>query len=136
MSITSTAHINFDGRAKEALEYWARVFDGEVVLMPYGDAAETPEQREQIVWGQVTAPSGIHLMAYDVQASLPYEPGVNSMYMSLQSPDRDEIQRVWDALVDGSEVAVPIGPSAFSPHYGKLTDRYGVTWIISVVAGW
>jgi PhnB protein len=31
---------------------------------------------------------------------------------------------------------VPFGPASFSPLYGKLTDRFGVTWIIDVIVPW
>jgi PhnB protein len=33
------------------------------------------------------------------------------------------------------DVEVEFGPSAFSPLYGKLTDPFGVVWIVDVMAG-
>ncbi|WP_224390578.1 VOC family protein [Pseudonocardia sp. ICBG1293] len=88
---------------------------------------------QQIVWGQVQASGGFHVMAYDVQHTLEWRRGENEFYFALRSADADEITRYWDALTDGASILVPLGPSVFSPLYGKLTDRFGVTWIIDVV---
>ena len=140
MSVISTLHVNFRGNAKEALEFYHSIFGGDIILAPYGDveAGQSAAQAEQIAWGQVQAPNGFHIMAYDVQDSLPYAAGENAFYVSLRSTETDEIEKLGNALVesDGVKIHVPFGPSVFSPLYGKLTDRFGVTWIIDVVAPW
>lgn len=135
MSVTSTLHLNLRGNAREALEFYHSVFGGDIVAVPYGDtpSGQGPEQAEQIAWGQVSAPSGFHIMAYDVQASKPYDQGQNPFYFALRGPDAEEITRYWNGLLPTAiDVEVPMGPSFFSPLYGKLTDRFGVIWIIDV----
>ena len=37
-------------------------------------------------------------------------------------------------LVAGATVIQPIGPSGWSPLYGMLRDRFGVTWVLDVEA--
>jgi PhnB protein len=140
MSVISTLHVNFRGNAREALEFYHSIFGGDIILVPYGDveAGQGTAQSEQIVWGQVESPDGFHIMAYDVQDSLPYAAGENAFYASLRSTETEEIEKLGNALVasEGVTIHVPFGPSVFSPLYGKLTDRFGVTWIIDVVAPW
>lgn len=140
MSLTSTLHINFRGTAKEALEFYHSIFGGDIVLAPYGDvqAGQSAEQSEQIAWGQVQAPNGFHIMAYDIQDSLPYAAGQNPFYVSLRSTETEEIRQFGEALAqsEGVTIHVPFGPATFSPLYGKLTDRFGVTWIIDVIVPW
>ncbi len=140
MALTTTLHLNFRGQAKEALEFYHSVFGGDLVLVPYGDlqSGQSAEQADQIVWGQVLAANGFHIMAYDVQDSLPYSAGENPFYVSLRSAETEEVQRYGSALAesDGATVHVPFGPAAFSPFYGKLTDRFGVTWVIDVMVPW
>jgi PhnB protein len=137
VSVISTLHVNFRGNAKEALEFYHSIFGGEIVLAPYGDveAGQSADQSDQIAWGQVLAPNGFHIMAYDVQDSLPYAAGENAFYVSLRSTETEEIEKLGKALVEseGVTIHVPFGPAVFSPLYGKLTDRFGVTWIIDVV---
>ncbi|MFY0406553.1 VOC family protein [Solicola sp. PLA-1-18] len=139
MSVTSTLHVNLRGNARQALDFYQSVFGGEVVAVPYGDtpSGQSPRQSEEIAWGQVVSPSGFHVMAYDVQDDLAHDPGLHAYYFALRGTDADEITGYWEALsATASHVEVPLGPSIFSPLYGKLTDQFGVTWIIDVIAPW
>ena len=137
MSVTTTAHINARGNAREVLEFYRTVFDGEIVIATYADihAAEDPGQQDQVAWGQVSAPSGFRIMAYDVQPSKPFDAGTNAFYVALRGDDAAQIQHHWDGLADGATILVPLAPAPFAPLYGMLTDRFGTTWIVDVTAG-
>jgi PhnB protein len=132
MSVTTTAHINSRGKAREILDFYSKAFDGDVVIATYTDihAVEDPSQADQVAWGQVTAPNGFRVMAYDVQPAKKFNAGENAYYLALRGDDPDEIQHMWDGLTDGATVLTPLAPAPFAPLYGMLTDRYGVTWIV------
>jgi PhnB protein len=136
MSVTTTAHINTRGNAREMLTFYATVFDGDVVIATYSDihAVEDPRQADQVAWGQVTAPNGFRIMAYDVQTSKAFDAGRNAYYIALRGDDTGEVQHLWDGLADGASIATPLAPAPFAPLYGMLTDRYGVTWIVDATA--
>ena len=140
MSITSTLHINFRGDAKEALEFYHSVFGGDLTVVPYGDAplGQGAGQAEDVVWGQVLAPNGFHIMAFDVRDAQSWNPGEIPFFVSLRSTDADEITGFWNALADseGATVDEAFGPSVFSPLYGKVTDRFGVTWVVDQMVAW
>ena len=136
MSVTTTPHVNTRGRTREVLEYYRSVFGGDVVLATYADihAAESPEQADEVAFGQLESSNGFRIMAYDVQPSKEYDAGVNAFYVALRGTDPREIQAMWDGLAPGATVLTPIGSAPFSPFYGMLTDRFGVTWIIDAAA--
>lgn len=137
MTVTTTAHVNFRGEARSALEFYRSVFGGEPAIATYADihAVEEPAQADHVAFGRLTAPNGFDVMAYDVQPSKDYNPGQNPFYITLQGTDADEIQTLWDGLGQGARaVLIPLAPAAFAPLYGMLTDRYGVTWIVGVDA--
>ena len=136
MSVTTTPHINTRGRTREVLEHYRSVFGGDVVLATYADihAAESPEQADDVAFGQLQADNGFQIMAYDVQPSKEYDAGTNAFYVALRGTDPQEIQAMWDGLAPGATVLTPIGSAPFSPFYGMLTDRFGVTWIIDAAA--
>jgi PhnB protein len=103
MSVTTTAHINFRGKAREALEFYESVFGGDATIATYADihAVEEPAQAGDVAFGRVDAPSGF------------------------------AIRPLWDALADSATaILVPLALAPFAPLYGMLTDRYGVTWIV------
>jgi PhnB protein len=137
MTVTTTAHANFRGQAREALTFYHSVFGGDLSLATYADihSADSPSQADHIAFGRVKGPNGFDIMAYDVQPSKGYNPGENAFYITLQGDDTDEIKAQWDGLADGAEtIHIPLAPAPFAPLYGMLTDRYGVTWIVGMEA--
>lgn len=136
MSITTTTHLNFRGDARAALEFYQSVFGGELAVVSYQDAhnVQDPSEADQIMWGQVQGGNGIHLMAYDVPVRLPFEPGVNPVFVSVRGDAPEEITSYWKGLADGAEIVADLGPAGWSPLYGMLKDRFGVTWVLDVMA--
>jgi PhnB protein len=136
VSVATTPHINFRGQAREALGFYKQVFDGEAVIATYRDIHQVtdPAEADSVAWGQVEAPSGFRVMAYDVQSEKPFTPGQNAFYIALRGTDATEIQLWWDRLAAGATILTSLAPSAFAPLYGMLTDRFGVTWIVDVSA--
>ncbi|GAA0924217.1 VOC family protein [Virgisporangium ochraceum] len=138
MSISTTAHINLRGTAREALEFYRSVFGGDLVAATYADAgaAQDPAEADQIIWGQVTSPDGFRIMAFDVPAARPWNPGEHAYYVSVRGTDAGEVTAYWKKLSDGSTVLQDLAPSGWSPLYGMLTDRFGVTWVLDVAVGY
>lgn len=74
MSIETTTHLNFRGSAREALEFYQTVFGGELTVIRYADVGNPdPDTAEHVVWGQVAAPNGFRIMAYDVYPHLEWD---------------------------------------------------------------
>jgi len=134
MAVSSVTHLNFRGDARAALEFYRSVFDGDLAIITYADmgTAEDPAEADQVVWGQVTAPNGFRVMAYDVPASRPWSRGDDPFFVSLRGDGSEEIDALWAKLVEGSTVKVPLAPSQWAPLYGMLTDRFGITWVVDV----
>ncbi|MFI6479439.1 VOC family protein [Nonomuraea sp. NPDC050663] len=130
MAVSSVTHLNFRGAAREALAFYQSVFGGELVSVPHAD------DESLVMWGQVAAANGFRVMAYDVPSGMPYSPGENAFFVSVRGETAEEVVPFWDGLSDGARIHQPLGPSAWAPVYGMLTDRFGVTWVIDVsVAG-
>ena len=153
MSITTTTHLNFRGTARQALEFYGSVFGGDVTLATYGDfgmPADAPGA-DKVVFGQVENAEGLRLMAYDVPGATEdsaaedgaatagtttRENGVTltdrTFFQSLRADSLDELTGYWDALAEGATIVESLAASAWSPGFGMLTDRFGVTWVLDV----
>jgi PhnB protein len=134
LSITTTTHLNFRGDARAALEFYQSVFGGELAAVSYRDAhsIQEPAEADQLMWGQVQGGNGIHVMAYDVPSSLPYDAGVNPVFVSVRGTDVEEIRTHWSRLAEGATIVQELAPAGWSPLYGMLKDRFGVTWVLDV----
>ncbi|PSL52266.1 PhnB protein [Saccharothrix carnea] len=135
MSVTTTTHLNFRGDARAALEFYQSVFGGDLAVVTYSDAGSVGEESEAdlVMWGQVRAGNGFHVMAYDVPSRLGYDQGENSFFVSVRGDTVEEVTGYWAKLSADSTVVVPLGPAGWAPAYGMLRDRFGVVWVVDVV---
>jgi PhnB protein len=138
MSVQTTTHLNFDGQARAALAFYRDVVDGQVMQFTYADMGNVrdPGDADRIVWGQVAAANGFRVMAYDVAAGTPWQPGENAFFVSLRCDTVQEAETLWRGLADGAAILHPLGPAQWSPLYGMLKDRFGVTWVVDVAVAY
>lgn len=136
MSVNTTPHLNFRGDARAALEFYQSAFGGDLVVTTYGDmgGAEDPAEADLVVWGQVAAPNGFRVMAYDVPASRPWSRGEDPFFVSVRGDDPEELTAAWKRLAEDATVIQPLGPSAWATLYGMVKDRFGVTWVLDIPA--
>ncbi len=136
MSVTTTTHLNFRGDARAALEFYQSVFGGHLAVVTYKDAGNVQEEAEadQVMWGQVLAENGFHVMAYDVPSRMAYDQGENSFFVSLRGETVEEVAGYWGKLSDGATVVIPMGPAGWAPAYGMVRDRFGIVWVVDVVS--
>ncbi|WP_238015759.1 VOC family protein [Dactylosporangium sp. AC04546] len=152
MSITTTAHLNFRGNAREALEFYRSVFGGEIMVITYGDFGMPKELPDagKVVWGQVASGDGFRVMAYDVPGQAGAGAGAapapatrrehgmtltgEPFFLSVRGETVEEVGALWEKLADGATVVEAYGPAQWAPAFGMLTDRFGITWILDVAA--
>ena len=136
LSVSAVTHLNFRGDARSALGFYHSVFGGDLMIITNQEMGivEVPAELDQVKWGQVAAANGFKVMAYDVPAAQPWSRGTDSFFLSLRGESTDEIAALWEKLAVGSTVAVPLAPAPWAPLYGMLTDPYGITWVVDVMA--
>ena len=136
MSITTTTHLNLDGTASEALDFYESIFGGDKMVFTYEAAqnVQDPSDAKKVMYGHVINEQGFRIMAYDVPAGVTMDPGEAPFYVSIRGDDKDEITKYWDGLSDGATVRQPLGEAPWSPLYGQLKDRFGVIWTLDFMA--
>lgn len=136
MTINTTTHLNFRGDARAALAFYQSVFGGDQMLISYADAhnVQEPSEADQIMWGQVAADNGFRIMAYEVPSATSWNAGEIPVFVSVRGEDADEITSYWEKLCEGSTIIQPLSPVGWAPLYGMVKDRFGVTWVLDVVA--
>jgi PhnB protein len=148
MSLQTTTHLNFRGDARGALEFYQSVFGGHLVVNTYADfgmPVEAPGS-DKVVFGLVAAENGFRIMGYDIPGhnegplagggSTRRENNVTitdqALFVSIGSDSLDELEGYWRTLAEGAAIVEPLAASAWSAGFGMLTDRFGVTWSVSV----
>lgn len=148
MSIKTTTHLNFHGDARAALDFYASTFGGQATIRTYGDVGMPKDApgADGVVFGQVDGDGGFRVMAYDIPGQAGGSPdnagatrrenGVTitdqPFFVSVSGETLDEVQGCWDMLSADATIVEPLAASAWSAGFGMLTDRFGVTWTLSV----
>jgi PhnB protein len=53
----------------------------------------------------------------------------------LTMDDRAQTEQIFGRLADGGRVTTPLGIQPWGDFYGKLTDRFGVQWMLNGPVG-
>src|SRR5688500_11607771 len=140
-SMTGTAitpYLFFGGRCEEALEFYRTALGAQVeMLMHHKDSPEQPPPGmlppgfENKVMHASFRIGGTTLMASDGCGEPPAFVGFS---LSLSVATEAEADRAVAALADGGEVSMPLNKTFWSPRFGMLTDRFGLGWMVSVMA--
>jgi PhnB protein len=126
-------YLSFAGDAREAMEFYKEVFGGTLRLSTFGEFGAPGPDENKIMHGQLETPSGFTLMAADTPASMQRNPG-DTITVSLSGDDGDELRGYWEKLSAGGQVTMPFEKQMWGDEFGMCVDRYGVPWMVDVVA--
>ena len=125
-------YLQFDGRCEEAIEFYKSALGAEVeALMRFKDApdpAMMPPGSDNKVLHSCFRIGSTRVTASDgyCQGS----PNFEGFSLSIMTPDTAEADRLFKALGKGGEVKMPLAETFFSPRFGMVADRFGVSWMV------
>ena len=61
------------------------------------------------------------------------QPSFQGFSLSITVPNEAEADRLFNAIADGGQVQMPLNKTFFSPRFGMVADRFGVSWMIVVM---
>ena len=132
-------YLFFDGRCEEAVEFYKGALGARVeMLMRFKDAPEQPPPgmvppgSEAKVMHACLRIGDTALMASDGRCQ--GHPSFQGFSLSLTAADEAEADRLFAALAEGGQVQMPLGKTFFSPRFGMVADRFGVSWMVVVQA--
>lgn len=132
--MNATPYLFFNGRCEEALEFYKRALGAEVtMLMRYKDNPEpqyNPPGAANKVMHLAFKIGDTVIMASDGECS--GKPVFAGFSLSITAQDAAEAAKLFAALGDGGQVQMPLGPTFFSPAFGMVADRFGVSWMVNV----
>jgi PhnB protein len=60
------------------------------------------------------------------------ETNFQGISLTLTVPDEAQAEQRFGALSEGGQVHMPLAKTFFSPRFGMVADRFGVTWMVLV----
>ena len=139
MSILLNPYLIFDGNAKEAVSFYEKALGGKLLgIMTYGDMPEDPdhpmpeETKSRVMHAHLKV-GDADLMFSDTYPGEPYQRG-NAVQIAIRPGDPEQARAIFNALAEGGQVVLPLQKTDWSPLYGMVTDRYGITFQVNVRA--
>lgn len=127
-------YLFFEGRCEEALTFYRGALGAEVtMLMRFKDSPDpgmvAPGAGDKVMHASVRI-GDTTVMASDgrCQGSQDF----HGFSLSLTVPNEVEAERVFGALAEGGQVQMPLTKTFFSPRFGMVADRFGVSWMVLV----
>ena len=125
-------YISFADNARQAMEFYQRVFGGTLTLNTFGEyGAPDAPGADKIMHGMLEADSGYTLMGADNPPGTESKPG-NNIAMSLSGDDADELRGYWEKLSDGGTVSVPLDKQMWGDEFGMCVDQFGTGWMVNI----
>jgi PhnB protein len=126
-------YLNFDGNARQAMEFYRDVLGGKLTISTFGDVGMAdPALVDKIMHAMLETDAGYTLMASDMPPGQPYQTGTN-VHISISGED-ESLREYWDKLSEGGTVTMPFEKQMWGDIYGSCIDKFGISWMIDIVA--
>jgi len=125
--------IHFNGEANEAIEFYKTTLDATVKEINY--AKDAPKNT-----GLDTLPPMFVMHSEVMICGAAFsitdggtENGIGeNISFLIMYETESEVQTIFDKLADGGQITQPLQSVFWSPLYGEVKDRFGVTWQVMV----
>jgi predicted 3-demethylubiquinone-9 3-methyltransferase (glyoxalase superfamily) len=125
-----TTFLMFIGQAEAAMNLYTSLFKQSAILNITRYAANEAGAEGTVRQATFTL-NGQEFMCIDSEAvhAFTFTPSI-SLYVRCET--EEEIDRVFAILSEGGQILMPLDRYPFSPKFGWLSDRFGVSWQLSL----
>lgn len=131
-------YLDFNGRCEEAIEFYKKTLGAQVnMIMRFREAPEAgegcagvPPNSENKVMHSSLRIGNTEIMATD--GFCQGQPEFKGFSLTHEVSDEAEADRVFAALGAGGQVQMPLAKTFFSPKFGMVADKFGVSWMVLV----
>lgn len=130
----TNVYLTFDGNCREAMTFYGKCLGGEPSFTlasagPPEIAAMAKDAPDRILHSELHS-GPVVLMASDTMPGMRFHPG-NNFSISITCDSLAEMERMFPALGEGGKVTMAMHDAFWGGRFGMLTDRFGISWMLS-----
>lgn len=126
----------FGGRCEEAIQFYQSKLGAKLDMMLRFDQSPDPVPpgmlqagfETKVMHASITI-NGVPLMMSD---GCDDKSSFAGFSLAMTAADEAAAHVAFNALADGGQVSMPLGPTFWSPCYGMVQDRFGLSWMVLV----
>jgi len=129
-------HVNFNGNAEEAFNFYKSVFGGAFTkIIRFKDLSipghPIPESEANKIMHIALPIGSSSLMANDVPDFLGrVNENENRSKIFVSAESKEEADKLFNGLSAGGTVEMPIDDSPWGSYFAMFRDKYGIEWMI------
>ena len=125
-------YLNFNGTARQALEFYHGVFGGTLTLSTFAEfgAKDSPDA-DRIMHGSLETDAGYSIMAADVTSDMQYHP-MGGFAVSVSGDDGDALRGYFEKLGAGGITTMPMQKQVWGDEFGMCVDKFGISWLVNI----
>jgi len=126
-------YLFFQGNCKEAMGFYKDIFGGELTIQKMDAYPDMPVDKsmKDIVMHAFLDAGDIRLMASDSRKASAKSAKVE---LSISGADKTKLHKYWDGLAKGGKITMPLEKAPWGDHFGMLSDKYGIDWMVNINA--
>ncbi|MDF9761349.1 PhnB protein [Peribacillus simplex] len=135
MTMRLSPYLMMNGNAKEAIQFYEKALDAKVLFnqtfgeMPENPEFPLPEEAKELVSHAMLKVGETDLMFSDMFPGQTSQTG-DQVTICISTNDIEESKRIFDSLSQDGQVKMPLQEAFFSPAYGIVLDKFGITFQI------
>lgn len=134
MTVRLIPYLNMEGNAREAIRFYEQGLGAEVLsIITYGDMPGMPntftDELKNLVAHAKLRVGETELMLSDAPSGTSIPKG-KQVTICISTNDLEQSKRFFEALRQDGQVNMPFEEQSFSPGFGDVTDKFGVTFQI------
>lgn len=129
-------HINFNGNAEEAFNFYKSVFGGEFTkIVRFKDISSDefpiPEAEENKLM-HIALPIGQNfLFANDILEMMGrVDENENRSKIAINADSSEEAQKIFNGLSVGGQIEIPFEENPDGNCFGMFRDQFGIEWMV------
>jgi len=130
-------HINFNGNAEEAFNFYKSVFGGEFTNITRFRDIASPEfpvsekEADKIMNIALRIYKSHVLMGNDVPEIMGRtNENENRSKIMISTESREEAENIFNGLSAGGQIEMPMEENPWGSYFGMFRDKYGVEWMV------
>lgn len=130
MAVSVTPHLMFEGNAEDALNFYTALFNSSGILQIERYGAGEAGRKGSVKRAQFSLCGQLFdCIDSPIKHNFSFTPSF-SIYVECDSAAEQE--RLFEALSDGGDVLMPLNYYGFSPRFGWVQDRFGISWQLNL----
>jgi PhnB protein len=121
-------YLNFNGKAREAMEFYKSMFGGELAITTFGDMHIPNAPADGVMHAQLVVDGTSLLMGSDGMDDSNY----HGFSLSLSGDVADELRGYFTKLSEDGNVTKPLEKESWGDEFGMVTDKFGISWMINI----